>query len=469
MWQSSPALPAHMATRLHALLHHCTHEQPVWVARAPGRLDVMGGIADYSGSLVLQLPLDVAAIVAVQPRTDTQVVVTSLADASLLGQATVTCDLATLLACQGDWEQLRTALAATATPHWASYIIGVLPVVWHHAGCTPASGVTIVVDSTVPLGKGVSSSAAIEVATMRAYAAALALPLAGRELAFWSQYVENMVVGAPCGIMDQMTSACGVANRLMALRCQPAELLGHVTIPADVAVWGIDSGLRHAVSGADYGSVRVGAFMGYRIIAEQAGLPITYVNGRAHIDDQRWHGYLANVTPSEFAQEFASIIPHQLTGQDFIERYHATSDAITRVDPVRTYAVWQPTVHPIMEHQRVRLFAQLIDQPQISDETASLLGELMYQSHASYSACGLGSVATDAIVRAVRQHGPNHGLYGAKITGGGSGGTVAVLGRPEAAELVARIATEYGSGLLFSGSSDGAAASPVWQMRKSLG
>jgi len=464
MWQSVPPFPAHLAPRINALLQHCTHEQPVWLARAPGRLDVMGGIADYSGSLVLQLPLDVAALVAVQPRTDAQVVVTSLADASLLGQATVTCTLDALRACQGDWEQLRAMLTATATPHWASYIIGVLPVVWQHAGCTPPSGVTIVVDSTVPLGKGVSSSAAIEVATMRAYAAALALPLAGRELAFWSQFVENMVVGAPCGIMDQMTSACGVANQLMALRCQPAELLGHVAIPADIAVWGIDSGVRHAVSGADYGSVRIGAFMGYRIIAEQAGLPVSYAHGRAIIDDQRWHGYLANVTPSEFAQEFADTLPAQLTGQAFLERYHATSDAITRVDPHRTYAVWQPTLHPIMEHQRVRLFAQLIAQPRINTETATLLGELMYQSHASYSACGLGSTATDAIVQAVRHYGPAHGLYGAKITGGGSGGTVAVLGRPEAADLVARIAAEYGSGLLFSGSSDGAAASPVWQI-----
>lgn len=464
MWQSQPPIPEHMAPRIHALLHHCAPAQPVWVARAPGRLDVMGGIADYSGSLVLQLPLDVAAVVAVQPRTDDQVVVTSLADASLLGQATVSVALATLQAYQGNWEQLRAILAEADTPQWASYIVGVLPVVWHHAGCTPPSGVTIVVDSTVPLGKGVSSSAAIEVATMRAYAAALGLPLTGRELAFWSQFVENMVVGAPCGIMDQMTSACGVANQLMALRCQPAELLGQVAIPADLAVWGIDSGVRHAVSGADYGSVRVGAFMGYRIIAEQAGLSMTYADGRAHIDDPRWHGYLANVTPAEFAQEFAHVVPMHLTGHEFLARYHATSDAITRVDPARTYAVWQPTAHPIMEHHRVRLFAQLIARPQIDDEAASLLGELMYQSHASYSACGLGSTATDALVTAVRRYGPAHGLYGAKITGGGSGGTVAVLGRPQAADLVAQIAAEYGSGLLFSGSSDGAATSPVWQV-----
>ena len=87
----------------------------------------------------------------------------------------------------------------------------------------------------------------------------------------------------------------------------------------------------------------------------------------------------------------------------------------------------------------------------------------MYQSHASYSACGLGSAATDAIVAAVRILGPAHGLYGAKITGGGSGGTVAVLGRPDALAHVRAIAQAHGTGLVFAGSSDGAATRPVVQ------
>jgi L-arabinokinase len=118
-------------------------------------------------------------------------------------------------------------------------------------------------------------------------------------------------------------------------------------------------------------------------------------------------------------------------------------------------------MHPIWEHHRVQLFAQLLAQPSVSDATAVLLGELMYQSHASYSACGLGSAATDAIVAAVRQRGHQSGLFGAKITGGGSGGTVAVLGRPQAVAHIMDIAQHYGSGVVFAGSSPGAAASPV--------
>ncbi|MBD3290062.1 GHMP kinase, partial [candidate division KSB1 bacterium] len=93
--------------------------------------------------------------------------------------------------------------------------------------------------------------------------------------------------------------------------------------------------------------------------------------------------------------------------------------------------------------------------------TRKLLGELMYQSHASYSACGLGSAGTDRLVQLVRSAGAEQGLYGAKITGGGSGGTVAVLGDHSAESSVLKIAEQYHAKTghdpyVFKGSSIGA-------------
>lgn len=63
--------------------------------------------------------------------------------------------------------------------------------------------------------------------------------------------VENCVVGAPCGVMDQMTSALGQAGTLLALRCQPAEMLDPVAVPSSIRLWGIDSGIRHRQAGQD--------------------------------------------------------------------------------------------------------------------------------------------------------------------------------------------------------------------------
>jgi L-arabinokinase len=86
----------------------------------------------------------------------------------------------------------------------------------------------------------------------------------------------------------------------------------------------------------------------------------------------------------------------------------------------------------------------------------------MLQSHESYSACGLGAHGTDLIVKLVREAGANGGLYGARITGGGSGGTVAILGRADAGNRIAEIVAKYRSLTgysphVFSGSSPGAA------------
>jgi galactokinase len=95
---------------------------------------------------------------------------------------------------------------------------------------------------------------------------------------------------------------------------------------------------------------------------------------------------------------------------------------------------------------------------------------LMYQSHASYSRCGLGSAETDRLVALVRSAGHRAGLYGAKITGGGSGGTVAVLGRGGADAVVATIAEQFAEETghmpqVFSGSSPGAAAVGALRLR----
>ena len=439
---------------------------PVVVARAPGRLDLMGGIADYSGSLVLELPLAAATLVAAQETADGRLTVRTLDASAVGGEAEVSVPLGALApgGAPLDYAAARALLGADPRRRWAAYVAGALVVLGRERGVPATRGARLLVDSTVPAGKGVSSSAALEVAAMRALAELYGLTLEGRELALLCQRVENLVVGAPCGVMDQMTAACGERGRLLALRCQPAELEPPVAIPPELEVWGVDSGIRHEVGGADYGAVRVGAFMGYRIIAELAGLAVEGAgDGLVRVADQRWGGYLANVAPSEWEIDFRDAVPPALEGGAFLARYGGTTDPVTRVEPGRSYAVRQPAAHPIYEHHRVRLFRALLQTGAAGEEERRLLGELMYQSHASYGACGLGSGGTDRLVELVRAAGPNAGLYGAKITGGGSGGVVAVLARRGAAEAVADVARRYerDSGrdaTVLGGSSPGAVA-----------
>ncbi len=434
----------------------------LYVSRAPGRLDVMGGIADYSGSLVLQLPTREATIVGFQQSSDNLLrVVSGGADENArLPEASIhTSDLVS----DGGpitYEAAHGLLTTDPGSTWASYVLGVFVVLMREKGLVVDSGARILVSSDVPEGKGVSSSAALEVATMMAVCAAFDVTLEAREMALLCQKVENLVVGAPCGVMDQMTAVCGEAGKLMALFCQPAELREAIALPHDTAVWGIDSGIRHAVSGADYGSVRIGAFMGYRILAELADLDVT-PGDPVYIEDPRWNGYLANLSPSEFEQHFAQDIPRREEGGAFLRNYGGTTDAVTTINPDLNYNVRMPTRHPVYENHRVKTFAELLTTT--GEWQIELLGELMYQSHASYTTCGLDSEGTDRLVELVREAGPGHGLFGAKITGGGSGGTVAVIGRKGSDGAVQAVAESYATETghhphIFSGSSQGAMA-----------
>jgi L-arabinokinase len=136
------------------------------------------------------------------------------------------------------------------------------------------------------------------------------------------------------------------------------------------------------------------------------------------------------------------------------------------VQPGRRYAIRIPTAHPILEQPRVQRFAEILRQP-FDDAQGARLGELMDASHRSYSACGLGSPGTDRLVELVKER----GLYGARITGGGSGGTVAIAGRADALPAVQEIARQYREetgrgGGVFAGSSPGAAAFGVLRIRR---
>ncbi len=403
----------------------------------------MGGIADYSGALVLQLPLGRHTTVSVQPQATRRCEVRSHRAGAWVEFGIDVGELTN--GALRDPHALAAWFADRPADRWAAYVVGVIQYCLQRApsvgGETP--GVRISVESTVPEGKGVSSSAALEVATMMATCAVYDIAMAPRDVAIACQWVENHVVGAPCGIMDQMTSACGEQDRLLRLRCQPGTIEGFSEIPRGYRFFGIDSGLRHAVTGADYGTVRTAAFMGYRMIAHAVGLKSTREGARVVVEDPRWNGYLTNIAPREFEERYRDRLPERMAGGEFLEQFGGITDVVTRVEPDREYAVRNATAHPIHEQARVSRFAELLGGLSADASLATELGQVMYASHASYSSCGLGSDGTDHLVDLVAAAGTDSGLFGAKITGGGSGGTVAILATESSESVVREVAARY--------------------------
>jgi len=444
------------------------------VSRAPGRLDVMGGIADYTGSLVCEMLLDRAAAVLLQPRDDREVQVFSF---NLLDEHrpfTLRISLDALLdqsidALRRDFDQPGRK--------WAGYIAGCIAVLHEvHPIDLSSRGMNIAVFSTVPLGAGVSSSAALEVATMMNLVDHLDLRRShGRQsvvdpmqIATLCQQVENRVVGAPCGIMDQVTSCAGEAGSLLRLLCQPHELQPPLKLLDGIRVIGINSNVKHSVGGGMYGITRCAAFMGHCMILEKMRQMGAAAGKRLERDPM--NGYLANLDFNDFKQHFRPFLPEKMRGREFIEKYGSTIDTATRVEPDFEYHVLGATDHHVMEAHRVRSFASYLEQaatkPSNTREQGALLdkaGHMMYASHLSYTNdARLGADECDLLVDLVRQR-ERAGLYGAKITGGGSGGTVAVMcdtsARADAA--VDEILREYEQHTgrapeAFSGTSSGA-------------
>lgn len=404
-------------------------DRPIQVTRAPGRLDVMGGFADYSGALVLQLPTAEAASAAIQARSDDQ-----LRLWSPCRDGSRTQRLSTRLGDLGlpdrpiDYREAHAFLCGDPRDRWAGYLLGCLVVLAHECGLRPAQGFDLLLHSDVPEGKGAASSAAVTVAAMRAMAVRYGLELTDRELALLCQRVENAIVGAPCGVMDPMAAAAGHADHLLALRCQPCEVEGRLPVPAGLEFVGLDSGVRHAITGSDYGMVRAGAFVGLRMLAALRGLPMRQHGNLHQAEDPAWRGYLANCPLAAFDREFAARLPLTIRGGEFLQQFGGHADPHTRIDPEREYPVRAPTRHPIAENQRVERFRSLL-QTEPTEPVRQELGALMYEAHAGYTACGLGHEVTDFLVEQAKlRAAAGAPLYGAKVTGGGSGGTVVLLG-----------------------------------------
>ncbi len=455
------------------------------VSRAPGRLDVMGGIADYTGALVCEATLDRAAAVALSQRDDRDVQVFSFNLFDDHKPFTLRIPL-NALATQPA-ETLRREFAEPGR-RWAGYLAGCLFVL-HEAGLVDLrdplhKGVNLALYSTVPIGAGVSSSAAVEVATMMNLVAHLGIeaPITPLRLAELCQSVENRVVGAPCGIMDQVTSCCGTAGTLLRMVCQPHTLLPPMELRAGVRVIGINSNVKHSVAGGAYGRTRCAAFMAHRMILGEMQR-LGEIAGRSLSGDPM-NGYLANLTPDDYKALFRPQLPEMMRGDEFHARYGVTIDTATAVDAEERYHVRQAADHHVLEARRVRRFVEELETSAAKHAAAKRAagaavsrcvaleraGHLMYASHLSYTNDALlGADECDLLVQLVRQH-ESAGLYGARITGGGCGGTVAVLcdSSPRAEHAIEEIMTAYQghTGIaaeLLSGTSPGA-----WQAGTAL-
>jgi galactokinase len=206
---------------------------PLFVARAPGRVNLIGEHTDYNDGFVLPMAIDRATWIALRPRDDRRVRLRSL-----LFDDEVEIDLDAL---------------ARGGPGWAEYVKGVA---WAlREGGEELRGWDGVVAGDVPLGAGLSSSASLELCAARAFAAASGLEWDARKMAVRSQRAENEWVGMKCGIMDQLVSAAAEEGAALLIDCRSLETTA-VPLPEDVAVVVLDTSTRRGLVDSAYNERR---------------------------------------------------------------------------------------------------------------------------------------------------------------------------------------------------------------------
>ena len=215
------------------------------VAVSPGRVNLIGEHTDYNDGFVLPMAIGRAAVVAFRPR----------ADRVLRGHS---------VAYDETKELSLDALRAPGGNDWLSYVAGVF---WAFASeGLPLRGLDVVVDGDVPIGAGLSSSAALELATARALAAATGTAWDPVRMAKLGQKAENRYVGMNCGIMDQFASAVCREGHALLLDCRSLETRP-VPVPAGAAVVVMDTGARRSLAGSAYNDRRAAC---ERVVVEMA-------------------------------------------------------------------------------------------------------------------------------------------------------------------------------------------------------
>ena len=247
------------------------------VVRAPGRVNLIGEHTDYNGGFVLPFAIDMDVRMAVLPSDEQRVRVTRLDDG---GAAVISLDP---FPPKGD--------------AWHDYVAGTAWALAEHG--QPIGGFDGVIHTSLPIGSGLSSSAALEVVTAWALSAPAGPAAPPLEIARIAQYAENNHVGVMCGLMDQFASACGVEGSALLFDCRSTEWRP-VHLPEELASVVIHSGVSHGLVVGEYNDRRAAC---ERVVATVAA-DDPAVTLLRDIDMDRLQAYRQRLDPVDFRRAY---------------------------------------------------------------------------------------------------------------------------------------------------------------------
>lgn len=341
---------------------------PDVIAAAPGRVEFIGNHTDYNNGPVIGAAIDRYVFVALR-RIEESVFRFSSGDSSYV-------------AVEDPTQKLKGKRS------WINYPLGVYDSLIRR-GLKPSGGFELAVDSDVPMGAGLSSSAALELAVCQALCTVYGLGLSREEMALASREAENEFVGMPCGILDQGVSAMGTSGSLVYIDCRDM-LFSTIPLGENYSIWIFNTHKKHSLVESMYSERH-----------KECSQAVDGLNG-VGLRIQ----YLADISPADF-QSAKSRLLGTLSNR---------------------------AEHIVSEIERVNRVKHLLEGGRVSEA-----GQLLFESHASSRDLFENSVEElDYLVEILKSL-PN--VIGARLTGGGFGGAVMALTEdafsPDYAESVA--------------------------------
>ena len=205
------------------------------IVRSPGRVNLIGEHTDYNDGFVLPAAIDKAAYVAIAKRTDNKVVMYATAF-------------------NQDFE-ISLKEIKTTTLGWPNYILGVIDQIQKTG--VELGGCNLLIDGDIPIGAGLSSSAALECATLFAFNELFGLQFTRIQMAFMAQKAEHDFAGVHCGLMDMFASLFGKKDHVIKLDCRSLE---YEYVPLDIKGYKIlllNTNVKHALSSSEYNTRRI--------------------------------------------------------------------------------------------------------------------------------------------------------------------------------------------------------------------
>jgi galactokinase len=346
---------------------------PKWIAAAPGRVNVIGEHTDYNDGFVLPMAIDRYTVIAAAPSANggTKIQLRSTAES---GSTSI---------------DIGKPVKPLPKGTWTNYPVGVVAG-FLARGCK-LGGFDALIHSTVPMGGGLSSSAALEVSTATLLEAITGMKLDPVDKALLCQKAEHDYASVPCGIMDQFISVMGKENHLLLLDCRSRKPELVPMADAEVALLVTNTNVKHELTGGEYARRRAQCEQVARFL------------GVASLRD-------------------------------------ATAEMLEGARGKMEEVVFRRARHVIGEIERTVHAAE-----GVRASNWPTVGQLMYASHASLrDDYEVSCPELDAVVEIAEGLGVRGGVYGCRMTGGGFGGCTVALVRADAVKAISdHVAAEY--------------------------